>query len=228
MPIVDHATRLITCKLVYYGPGRSGKTTNLTYLHAALPSGQVGSLTSLATRRDRTLFFDYLPVDLGTIGAYQVRFQLYTVPGQPYYRAIRQLVLQGADGVAFVADSQRHRWDDNIESLQDMHANLAEHGVDARALPVVMQYNKQDLPLSLSASVADLSAALNFRAVPEFAADALSGTGVFATLRALGRTVLRRLGAEDGTPAGRRANAALRTPAYTPALVAPDASGVAA
>jgi signal recognition particle receptor subunit beta len=180
MPIVDHATRLITCKLVYYGPGRSGKTTNLTYLHAALPSGQVGSLTSLATRRDRTLFFDYLPVDLGTVGAYQVRFQLYTVPGQPYYKAIRQLVLQGADGVVFVADSQRHRWDDNIESLQDMHANLAEHGVDARALPVVMQYNKQDLPLSLSASVADLSAALNFRAVPEFAADALSGTGVVA------------------------------------------------
>jgi signal recognition particle receptor subunit beta len=228
MPIVDHATRLITCKLVYYGPGRSGKTTNLTYLHAALPSGQVGSLTSLATRRDRTLFFDYLPVDLGTVGAYHVRFQLYTVPGQPYYKAIRQLVLQGADGVAFVADSQRHRWDDNIESLQDMHANLAEHGVDARALPVVMQYNKQDLPLSLSASVADLSAALNFRAVPEFAADALSGTGVFATLRTLGRTVLRRLGAEDGTPAGQRANAALRTPAYTPALVAPAASGVAA
>jgi signal recognition particle receptor subunit beta len=228
MPIVDHATRLITCKLVYYGPGRSGKTTNLTYLHAALPSGQVGSLTSLATRRDRTLFFDYLPVDLGTVGAYQVRFQLYTVPGQPYYKAIRQLVLQGADGVVFVADSQRHRWDDNIESLQDMHANLAEHGVDARALPVVMQYNKQDLPLSLSASVADLSAALNFRAVPEFAADALSGTGVFATLRALGRTVLRRLGAEDGTPAGQRANAALRTPAYTRALVAPAASGVAA
>jgi len=228
MPIVDHATRLITCKLVYYGPGRSGKTTNLTYLHAALPSGQVGTLTSLATRRDRTLFFDYLPVDLGTVGAYQVRFQLYTVPGQPYYKAIRQLVLQGADGVAFVADSQRHRWDDNIESLQDMHANLAEHGVDARVLPVVMQYNKQDLPLSLSASVADLSAALNFRAVPEFAADALSGTGVFATLRALGRTVLRRLGAEDGTPAGQRANAALRTPAHNPALVAPAASGVAA
>jgi signal recognition particle receptor subunit beta len=228
MPIVDHATRLITCKLVYYGPGRSGKTTNLTYLHAALPSGQVGSLTSLATRRDRTLFFDYLPVDLGTVGAYQVRFQLYTVPGQPYYRAIRQLVLQGADGVAFVADSQRHRWEDNIESLQDMHANLAEHGVDARALPVVMQYNKQDLPLSLAASVADLSAALNFRAVPEFAADALSGTGVFATLRALGRTVLRRLGAEDGTPAGPRANAALRTPAYTPGLVAPATAGVAA
>ena len=186
----------------------------------------MGSLTSLATRRDRTLFFDYLPVDLGTVGAYKVRFQLYTVPGQPYYKAIRQLVLQGADGVAFVADSQRHRWDDNIESLQDMHANLAEHGVDARALPIVLQYNKQDLPPSLATSVAELSAAINFRAVPEYAADALNGVGVFDTLRALGRTVLRRLGAEDGTAAGQRANAAFRTPVYAPALEAPTVHGV--
>ena len=197
MPIVDHATRLITCKLVYYGPGRSGKTTNLTYLHTALPGEQVGSLTSLATRRDRTLFFDYLPVDLGTVGAYKVRFQLYTVPGQPYYRAIRQLVLQGADGVAFVADSQRHRWEDNIDSMQDLHANLAEHGIDARVLPMVIQYNKQDLPPSLAASVDELSVALNFRAIPEFSADAPHGTGVFDTLRSLGMRVLRRLGAED-------------------------------
>lgn len=199
MPIVDHATRLITCKLVYYGPGRSGKTTNLSYLHSALPSGQVGSLTSLATRRDRTLFFDYLPVDLGTVGAYRVRFQLYTVPGQPYYRAIRQLVLQGADGIAFVADSQRHRWEDNIESMQDLHSNLAEHGVDARGLPMAIQYNKQDLPPSLSTPVNELSDALNFRNVPEFAADALNGVGVFDTLRALGMRVLRRLGADEAT-----------------------------
>lgn len=218
MPIVDHATRLITCKLVYYGPGRSGKTTNLTYLHSALPSGQVGSLTSLATRRDRTLFFDYLPVDLGTVGAYQVRFQLYTVPGQPYYKAIRQLVLQGADGIVFVADSQRHRWDDNVESLQDMHVCLAEHGVDARELPIVLQYNKQDLPSSLIASVAELSVALNFRGVPEYAADALTGVGVFDSLRNLGMRVMRRLGADEGTPSGRRAEQALRTPPGAPAL----------
>jgi len=218
MPIVDHATRLITCKLVYYGPGRSGKTTNLTYLHSALPGTQVGELTSLATRRDRTLFFDYLPVDLGTVGAYRVRFQLYTVPGQPYYRAIRQLVLQGADGIAFVADSQRHRWDDNLESLQDMHANLAEHGVDARDLPIVMQYNKQDLPASLAASVAELSVALNFRSVAEFAGDALHGPGVFDTLRSLGMRVLRRLGADEGTETAHRAALALRTPAFTPVL----------
>lgn len=224
MPIVDHATRLITCKLVYYGPGRSGKTTNLTYLHSALPGTQVGALTSLATRNDRTLFFDYLPVDLGTVGQYRVRFQLYTVPGQPYYAAIRQLVLQGADGIAFVADSQRHRWDDNLESLQDMHANLAQHGVDARTLPIVMQYNKQDLPPSLAASVADLSVALNFRGVPEFAADALQGTGVFQTLRSLGTQVLRRLGADDGTTAGKRAAAAMQTPAYNPALAGVEAA----
>ena len=220
MPIVDHATRLITCKLVYYGPGRSGKTTNLTYLHSALPSGQTGALTSLATQRDRTLFFDYLPVDLGTVGEYRVRFQLYTVPGQPYYRAIRQLVLQGADGVAFVADSQRHRWDDNTESMQDLHANLAEHGVDARSLPMVLQYNKQDLPESLAATVAELSAALNFRGIPEFSADALQGDGVFDTLRCLGMRVLRRLGADDGTTAGKRARSALKTPLATTALPA--------
>ena len=216
MPIVDHATRLITCKLVYYGPGRSGKTTNLTYLHSALPSGQVGSLTSLATQRDRTLFFDYLPVDLGTVGAYRVRFQLYTVPGQPYYRAIRQLVLQGADGVAFIADSQRHRWDDNTESMQDLHANLAEHGVDARSLPMVMQYNKQDLPESLAATVPELSAALNFRSVPEFPADALQGNGVFDTLRSLGMRVLRRLGADDCTGSGNRAAVAQETSTEAP------------
>ena len=224
MPMVDHATKLITCKLVYYGPGRSGKTSNLTHLHSALPSAQVGELTSLATRRDRTLFFDYLPVDLGTVGAYRVRFQLYTVPGQPYYRAIRQLVLQGADGIVFVADSQQHRWDDNIESLQDMHANLAEHGVDVRDLPVVMQYNKQDLPPSLASTVASLSVALNFRGVPEFAADALHGPGVFDTLRSLGMRVLRRLGADDGTQSATRARAALQTPLASRRAVAPHTS----
>jgi len=194
MPIVDHASRLITCKLVYYGPGRSGKTTNLMHLHSVLPNEQVGTLTSLATRRDRTLFFDYLPVDLGTVGSYKVRLQLYTVPGQPYYRTIRQLVLHGADGVVFVADSQRHRWEDNVESLQDLHANLAEHGVDPRVIPLVMQYNKQDLPESLAARVSDLSAALNFRNVPEFGTSASQGDGIRETLRALGMRVLRGLG----------------------------------
>ena len=219
MPIVDHAAKLITCKLVYYGPGRSGKTTNLTYLHSALPKAQVGSLTSLATRRDLTLFFDYMPLELGTVGAYRVRFQLYTVPGQPYYRAIRQLVLQGADGIVFVADSQRHRWDENVESMQDMHANLAEHGVQARALPLVLQYNKQDLPPSLLASVPELSEALNFRGVPELPADALSGRGVFDTLRALGVIVLKRLGAAAPTPKSSPAHQVEERPQSQPRAV---------
>lgn len=220
MPIVDHAARLITCKLVYYGPARSGKTTNLTHLHAALPPGQVGALTSLSTRRDRTLFFDYLPVDLGTVGTYRVRLQLYTVPGQPYYRAIRQLVVQGVDGVVFVADSQRTRLDDNIESLQDLHANLAEHGIEARAVPCAMQYNKQDLPTSIAASVAELSVVLNFRGAPEFGADASRGVGVFDTLRSLGVRVLQRLGAED--PTGRTSCPPSDgiAPALSPPLVA--------
>ncbi|MEP6833201.1 MAG: ADP-ribosylation factor-like protein [Gemmatimonas sp.] len=197
MPIVDHATKLITCKLVYCGPGRAGKTTNLSYLHSALPDNQVGSLTSLATRRDRTLFFDYIPVELGTVGAYRVRFQLYTVPGQSHNRAIRQLVLQGADGVAFVVDSRRECLAENLESLQDLHLNLADQSVAARSLPFVFQYNKQDLPTDEILSVEALSTALNFRNAPEFGASASDGTGVFDTLRALGMQVLRRLGARD-------------------------------
>ncbi len=221
MPIVDHAMRLITCKLVYYGPGRSGKTTNLTYLHSALPNGRVGALTSLATRRDRTLFFDYLPVDLGTVGAYNVRFQLYTVPGQSYYRSIRQLVLHGADGVAFVADSQRHRWEDNIASMQDLHANLAEHGIDARTLPIVLQYNKQDLPPSLAAPVVELSSALNFRGVSEFGADASRGPGVFDTLRSLGMRVLRRLGADAADEEARTLDASVITGPETDSTTKP-------
>jgi GTPase SAR1 family protein len=200
MPLVDHASGLITCKLVYCGPGRSGKTSNLSYLHSALPGEQVGELTSLATRRDRTLFFDYMPVDVGTVGAYSVRFQLYTVPGQPYYRAIRQLVLQGADGVAFVADSQRACLADNVQSLQDLHEALAAHGVSARSLPFVFQYNKQDLASELITTVTELSDSLNFRGAPEFAANAVRGDGVFDTLRSLGLQVLRRLGATTPGP----------------------------
>ena len=195
MPIVDHATRLITCKLVYYGPGRAGKTTNLSYLHSALPGNQVGSLTSLSTRRDRTLFFDYVPIELGTIGAYRVRFQLYTVPGQSHNRAARQLVLQGADGIAFVADSRRDCLEENLVSLQDLHLNLADQRVSPRSLPFVFQYNKRDLPADEILRIDELSAALNFRNAPEFAANAFDGTGVFDTLRALGLQVVRRLGA---------------------------------
>ena len=194
MPLVDHVTRIISCKLVYYGPARSGKTSNLSYLHGSLPSEQVGELTSLATRRDRTLFFAYMPLELGSVGAYQVRFQLYTVPGEPFYNGVREVVLQGVDGIAFVADSRREALNDDTESLRDLHINLAAQGISARSLPFVFQYNKQDLPASEIASFAELSAALNFRDAPEFAANAKQGAGVFETLKSLGTQVLDRLG----------------------------------
>ena len=198
MSLVNYATREITCKIVYYGPGRSGKTTNLHYIYGQVPSDRKGQMVSLATQTDRTLFFDFLPLDLGTISGFTTRFQLYTVPGQVYYQATRKLVLQGADGVVFVADSQSRQLDENIESLQDLHANLAEHGIDARAVPLVIQYNKRDLPSDLLLPVGTLEDALNFRGVPAFEADALHGPGVFETLRSISELVLRKLGASKG------------------------------
>ena len=140
-------------------------------------------MVSLATQTDRTLFFDFLPLELGTISGFTTKFQLYTVPGQSYYNATRKLVLQGADGVVFVADSQARRFDDNLESLQNLQDNLLAQGVDIRQLPVVFQYNKQDLPRDLILSQDEMDDALNFRAVPSFAADALHGSGVFETLQ---------------------------------------------
>ena len=201
MSLVNYSTREITCKLVYYGPGRAGKTTNLHYIYEQLPPERRGQMISLATQTDRTLFFDFLPLDLGTISGFTTRFQLYTVPGQSYYAATRKLVLQGADAVVFVADSQARQLAENVESLQDLHANLADQGVDARALPLVLQYNKQDLPRDLILDVPDLQDALNFRDVPAFTADALHGHGVFETLRGISEQVLRRLsGATPGAP----------------------------
>lgn len=198
MSLVNYATREITCKIVYYGPGRSGKTTNLHYIYGQVPNDRKGQMVSLATQTDRTLFFDFLPIDLGTISGFTTRFQLYTVPGQVYYQTTRKLVLQGADGVVFVADSQARQLAENIESMQDLHANLAEQGVDARTLPLVMQYNKQDLPPEIITSVPDLDEALNFRGVPSFPADALHGPGVFETLRGISELVLRRLSTGQG------------------------------
>jgi len=191
--IVNYATREITCKLVYYGPGRAGKTTNLHYVYEQLPAARRGEMISLATQTDRTLFFDFLPLDLGSIAGFTTRFQLYTVPGQSYYATTRKLVLQGTDGVVFVADSQARQMEENVESLRDLYTNLAEQGVDARSLPLVIQYNKQDLPRDLILDVADLQEALNFRDVPHFSADALHGLGVFETLRSVAELVLRRL-----------------------------------
>ena len=202
MSLVNYATREITCKIVYFGPGRSGKTTNLHYIFEQVPNDRKGKMVSLATQTDRTLFFDFLPLDLGSISGFSTRFQLYTVPGQVYYQATRKLVLQGADGVVFVADSQARQLEENIESMQDLHANLADHGMDVRTTPLVIQYNKQDLPKGLILGVDELEDALNFRDVPSFPADALHGLGVFETLRGISELVLRRLSA--GSTAGAR------------------------
>jgi signal recognition particle receptor subunit beta len=177
----------------------------LHYIYGQVPDDRKGRMVSLATQTDRTLFFDFLPLDLGSISGFTTKFQLYTVPGQVYYQATRKLVLQGADGVVFVADSQARQLDENIESFQDLHANLAEQGIDARTVPLVIQYNKLDLPRELILSTSELSDALNFRGVPEFPADALHGPGVFETLRSIAEVVLKRLSA--GTSAGAVAGA---------------------
>jgi len=195
MSLVNYQTREITCKIVYYGPGRSGKTTNLHYIYGQVPEDRKGKMVSLATQTDRTLFFDFLPLDLGSISGFKTRFQLYTVPGQVYYQATRKLVLQGADGVVFVADSQARQLQENIESFQDLHQNLSEQSVDPRSIPLVIQYNKQDLPKDLILTTDELSDAVNFRDVPDFSADALHGPGVFETLRGISELVLKRLSA---------------------------------
>ena len=191
MSLVNYATREITFKIVYYGPCRSGKTTNLQYIHSRVPWDRKGEMVSLATEADRTLFFDFLPLELGRISGFTTRFQLYTVPGQVYYNATRKLVLQGADGVVFVADSQRSQLESDIESFRNLQENLLERSIDIRDIPVVMQYNKRDLPNVLG--MERLEEELNFRDVPSFAASALLGEGVFDTLRAASEGVLRKL-----------------------------------
>ena len=196
MSLVNYSTREITSKIVYYGPGRSGKTTNLQYVHGQVPEDRRGRMVSLATETDRTLFFDFLPLDLGTISGFQTRFQLYTVPGQVYYDATRKLVLQGADGVVFVADSQRAQADENVDSFRNLQVNLLEQGVDPRQIPIVLQYNKRDLPEVMS--VDELDDLLNYRDLPRYEARALAGAGVFDTLRGISEQVLRRLSQRFG------------------------------
>jgi mutual gliding-motility protein MglA len=191
MSLVNYSTREITCKIVYYGPGRSGKTTNLQQIHSRVPDDRKGQLVSLATETDRTLFFDYLPLDLGTISGFGTRLQLYTVPGQVYYNATRKLVLRGADGVVFVADSQRSMLEENIESMRNLQENLLEEGFDIRDMPLVIQYNKRDLPDVLP--IEELEDVLNFRGVPSGPASAVTGEGVFDTLRHISELVLKSL-----------------------------------
>lgn len=191
MSLVNYSTREITCKIVYYGPGRSGKTSNLQYIHTYVPDEKKGPMVSLATETDRTLFFDFLPLDLGSISGFRTRIQLYTVPGQVYYNATRKLVLRGADGVVFVADSQREQLQENIESLRNLHENLLEENINVRDFPMVLQYNKRDLPGV--ASIAELEDALNYRNVPAFPAATITGEGVFETLKGVSQLVLQSL-----------------------------------
>ncbi|MGH7477822.1 MAG: GTP-binding protein [Longimicrobiales bacterium] len=191
MPLVNYASREITCKIVYWGPARSGKTTNLQFLHAAVPADRRGELVSLRTETDGTLFFDFLPLDLGSISGFRMRFQLYTVPGQVYYNSTRQLVLRGADGVVVVADAQRSQLEQDLESMRNLHENLIEQGTDMRQMPTVLQYNKQDLADVLTA--AELDHVLNYRDLPSFGASAVRGEGVVATLRGITEAVLRSL-----------------------------------
>ncbi|HKJ92679.1 MAG TPA: gliding-motility protein MglA [Longimicrobiales bacterium] len=191
MSMINYASREINCKIVYYGPGLCGKTTNLEYVYNKVNPETRGKMISLATENERTLFFDFLPVDLGAIRGFKTRFHLYTVPGQVYYNASRRLILKGVDGVVFVADSQAERMDANIASMQNLYENLADYGYEPRQLPMVLQYNKRDL--SDIVPVEDLAAQLNPASVQEFEAVATQGVGVFDTLRAVSKLVLTSL-----------------------------------
>jgi len=192
MAFINYSAREINCKLVYYGPGLCGKTTNLKYIYEKTAADAKGKMISLATETERTLFFDFLPLSLGEIRGFKTRFHLYTVPGQVFYDASRKLILKGVDGVVFVADSQEERFEANVESLENLRANLREQGYDFDKLPVVLQYNKRDLPNAVSLD--ELKTALNPTGkIPDFEAAAQSGKGVFETLKALARLVLQEL-----------------------------------
>ena len=191
MSFINYSSREINCKIVYYGPGLCGKTTNLQYIYRRTNPEQKGKLISLATETERTLFFDFLPLALGDIKGFKIRFHLYTVPGQVFYAASRKLILKGVDGVVFVADSQLERMESNIESLEDLKINLAEQGYDLDKLSSVVQYNKRDLPNVVPFE--DMDKLLNYRNVPWFEAVAVTGKGVFETLKAVAKQVLFEL-----------------------------------
>ncbi len=191
MAFINYSAREINCKIVYYGPGLCGKTTNLQWIFDKSSPTNKGKLISLATETDRTLFFDFLPLDLGTIGSLKVRFHLYTVPGQVFYNASRKLILKGIDGVIFVADSQEARFDANLESIDNLQKNLKEQGFDIMKIPYVLQLNKRDLPTALS--VDELTRELRVKDEPVFEAIAPKGDGVYETLKACSKMVLQEL-----------------------------------
>ena len=191
MTFINYASREINCKIVYYGPGLCGKTTNLQYIYDTTAPQAKGKLISLATETDRTLFFDFMPLELGTVRGFKTRFHLYTVPGQVYYDASRKLILKGVDGVVFVADSQEERMDANIESLYNLEENLQSQGYDLKDLSYVLQLNKRDLPNIISTE--ELTAELQRKGEPVFEATASTGEGVFDTLKAVAKQVLTEL-----------------------------------
>jgi hypothetical protein len=191
MSFINYMAREINCKIVYYGPGLCGKTTNLQYIYERTNPDAKGKMISLATETERTLFFDFLPLSLGEIRGFKTRFHLYTVPGQVFYDASRKLILKGVDGVIFCADSQIERLEANQESLDNLRTNLAEQGYSLEKIPFVIQYNKRDLPNAVD--VPELRALLNPTNVPDFEANARSGMGVFDTLKAVSKLVLTEL-----------------------------------
>jgi mutual gliding-motility protein MglA len=191
MSLINYSSREINCKIVYYGPGLCGKTTNIQYVYNKVAPETKGKLITLATEMDRTLFFDFLPLELGTVKGFKTRFHLYTVPGQVYYDASRKLILRGVDGVVFVADSQSSRFDANIESLYNLHENLEDYKLSVDDLPFVIQYNKRDMPDIIS--LEDLEQELNPEKYPSLEAVATKGVGVFDTLKTVAKGILQRL-----------------------------------
>jgi mutual gliding-motility protein MglA len=191
VPFINFPAREINCKLVYYGPGLGGKTANLQWIYDHTETGQKGKMISLATATDRTLFFDFLPLDLGSVRGFKTRLHLYTVPGQVFYEASRKLILKGADGVVFVADSQEDRLDANVETLENLREHLKEHNLDFNTIPYVLQLNKRDMPNILS--VEQLTTQLQTKDEPIVEAVAVTGSGVFETLREIAKLVLVEL-----------------------------------
>lgn len=191
MSFLNYSTKEINFKIVYYGPGLSGKTTNIKEIYNKIKQDNKGKLVSLATETERTLFFDFFPLDLGTVSGYKVKFHLYTVPGQIYYSSSRKLILKGVDGIVFVADSQRERFEANIESLNDMLENLREYNLDFNEMPYILQLNKRDLPNITPAN--ELIEALRKKEEPVVEAVALKGIGIVDTLKAISRLIMREV-----------------------------------
>ena len=191
MSMINYASREINCKIVYYGTGLGGKTTNLEYIYSRVNPDTKGKMISLATESERTLFFDFLPIDLGEVRGFKTRFHLYTVPGQVYYNASRRLILKGVDGLVFVADSQASRAEANIEAMHNLYENLETYGYQLDKIPFAIQYNKRDMPGILP--VTELRAQINPMGVPDFEGTAVAGKGVFETLSCVSKLVIQTL-----------------------------------